>query len=328
MSPERAIHSTSDLFGNLGHPPKSPKNTTPWSPEMAKSMAPMIAHIDAQKLKEEAERNTPEGRKKAAEAAEAEILRKRNRWATRAWALPLDGFKGIPDSAEDRELEIYTRTYDLEHKFWGIKPAGMNIWDFWDIYDPEVTRYHYANQETPATPEPATATPPLNLQPQRNKSKAKTRRRQRLSNTNSTHRVKKSTVPKVNKDTRKSLADKIDAENSGLEDQMRVVNGEVRARGRPIRKKTAVAVLPTEEERVKPKPSVRHDVPPQTKRPRGRPSINAKMAERRSNQKTTPLVQGKARITKAARKDPRPLAPSTHAMRTRRAGPAESIQLP
>ena len=294
---------------------------------MAKSMAATIAHIDARKSKEEAERNTPEGRKKAAEAAEAEIIRKRHRWETRAWALPLDGFKGIPDSAEDQELEIYTRTYDLEHKFWGIKPAGMTIWDFWEIYDPEVTRYHHANQETPATPEPATATPPLNVQPQRNKSKAKSGRRQRISNTSSTHRVKKSTMPNVNKDTRKSLADKIDAENSGLEDQMRVVTGEVRARGRPTRKKTAVAVLPTEEERVKPKPSVRHDVPPQTKRPRGRPSINAKMAVRGSNQKIFPLVQGKARITKSVRKDPRPLAPSTHAMRTRRAGPAESIQL-
>ena len=328
MSPERAIDSSFSLIGNLGHPREPPKNTTPWSPEMAKSMAATIAHIDAQKLKEEAERNTPEGRKKAAEAAEAEIIRKRHGWETRAWALPLDGFKGIPDSAEDQELEIYTRTYDLEHKFWGIKPVGMTIWDFWNIYDPEVTRYHDANQETPATPEPVTTTPPLNVRPQRNKSKAKSRRRKNLSNTGSTHRVKKSTVPKVNKDTRKSLADKIDAENSGLEDQMRVVKGEVRVRGRPTRNKTAVAALPAEEKTVKPKPSVRHDVSPQTKRPRGRPPVNAKMTETHSNQKNTPVVQGKARITKSSRKDPRPLAPSTHAMRTRRAGPAESIQLP
>ena len=326
MSPERPIDSNFDLVGNLGHPPESPKNTTPWSPEMANAMTAAIAHIDARRLREEAERNTPEGRKKAAEAAEAELIRRRHRWESRAWALPLDGFKGIQDSAEDRELKIYTRTYDREHKFWGVKPAGMTIWDFWDIYDPEVTRYHDANQETPATPEPATAAPPLNVQPQRNKSKAKSRRRQKLSSINSTHRVKKSTVPKVNKDTRKSLADKIHAGNSGLEDQMRVVKREVRARGRPTRNKTAVAVSP--EKTVKPKPSVRHDVPPQTKRPRGRPPVNAKATERRSNQKSTPVVQGNARITKSSRKDPRPLAPSTHAMRTRRAGPAEPIQFP
>ena len=328
MSPEQAVNSNTNLIGNLGHPPESPKNTRPWSPEMAKSMAPMLAHIEAQRLKEEAERNTPEGRKKVAKEAEAEILRKRQRWGTRAWALPLDGFKAIPESAEDQELEIYTRTYDLEHKFWGVKPVGMTIWDFWDIYDPEVTRYHHANEETPATPEPATATSPLDVQHQRPKSKTKSKRRPKPSNTKSTHRVTKSTTPKINKDTRKSLADKIDAETSGLEDQMRVVKGDVRARGRPIRNKKAVAVLSAEEKTVKPKAGVRHNVPIQTKRPRGRPAINAKPIQRRSDVKSIPVVHGKVRVTKSSRKDPPPPAPSTHAMRTRRAGPAESIQLP
>ena len=327
MNPERTVESGSGLFGKFGQAREPAQNTAPLSPGMAKSMAAAIAHIDGQNQAREAEMNTPEGRKQAAEAAEAELLRKRHRWETRACALPLDGFKGISDSAEDRELEIYTRTYDFEHKFWGIKPVGMTIWDFWNLHDPEVTRYHDANQETPATPEPATATPPLNVQPQRNKSNAKPRNRQKSSYTNSTHRVKKSTMPKVNKDIRKSLVDMIDAKNSGLEDQMRVMKGEVRARGRPTRNKTAVAVLPAEEKTVNRKPSVRHDVPPQTKRPRGRPPVNAKKTESRSSQKSTPVVQGKARIAKP-RKDPRPLAPSTHAMRTRRAGPAEPLQLP
>ena len=387
----------------------------------------MIAARDAQRLKEEAERNTPEGRKKAAKEAEAEIAEKRQHWGRRAAALPYDGFKGILDSAEDKELQVYTRTYHHEHKFWGIKPVGMSIWDFWDIHDPEVKRYDDANQETPATPEPstlapppinsprkprptakirrqqkpsnvnpnnrvkklttpskdnnktrrslaskvgsgnpglnsqvriidralrthdrpnpevkryddanqetpatpepATGTPPMNARVQRNKSKAKSRGRQKSSNTNSTHRVKKSTKPKPNKETRKSLADKSDAENSGLEDQMRVVKGGVRARGRPTRNKTAVAVTPAEEKTVKPKTSVQRDVPPKTKRPRGRPPVNAKTTERRSDQKSTPADQGKARITISSRKDTRPPAPSTHAMRTRRAGPAENLQL-
>ena len=328
MNSERAISSNFYLFGNLGHPPKSPENATSCSPELRKELDTLIAIRDAERLEEEAEKNTPEGRRKAAKEAEAEIVRKRHGWESRAWALPLDGFKGIPDSAEDQELEIYTRTYDLEHQYWGTKPVGMSIWDFWEIYDPEVTRYDHANQETPAIPEPATATPPINARVQRNKSKAKSRRRQNQSNTNSTHRVTKTTIPKVNKDTRKSLADKIDAGNSGLEDQMRVVKGGVRARGRPTRNKTAVAISPAEEKTVKSKAIVRHNVPPQTKRPRGRPPANAKPTDRRSNQTNTPVVQGKARITKSSRKEQRPPAPSTHKMRTRRAGPAEPLQLP
>ena len=328
MDPDRAIGSNLDLIGNLGQPYESPKNTAPMSRELAESLAAMIASDNAQRLEEEAERNTPEGRKKAAKEAEAEILRRRRRWEGRACALPLDGFKGIPDSAEDRELQIYTRTYNHEHKFWGIKPVGMNIWDFWDIHDPEVTRADHANEETPATLELATATQPLNIQPQRNKSKAKSRRRQKSSNTKSTHKIIKSTTPKVNKDTRKSLAEKIDAENPRLEDQMRVVKGEVRPRGRPTRNRTAVAVSPAEEKTVKPKASVRQNVPPQTKRPRGRPPVNAKTTERGSDQKSTPVVQGKARITKSSRKNLQPPAPSIHAMRTRKAGPAENLQLP
>ena len=296
---------------------------------MAKSVAPLLAHIEAQRLKEEAERNTPEARKKAAEEAKAGILRKRQRWASRPLALPYDGFKGIHDSAEDRELQVYTRTLDDEHKFWGIKPVGMNIWDFWDIHDPEVTRFHDASQETPATPEPSIPASPSMNSPQQTRATAKKRRQQKPSNVNPKHRVRKSTPPpKVNNKTRKSLAHKIDAGTPGLEDQIRVVDRAVRTNGRPTRSKVAVPASSAGHKTAKAKPNVKDITPSQPKRTRGRPGAGAKSTEKRSNQVDAPMVQGKGRITKLSRKDARPLAPSTHKMRTRREGPAEPLQLP
>ena len=292
-------------------------------------MAAMIAHIDAQRLEKEAEMNTPQGRKKAAQAAEAELARKRHAWASRAWALPIDGFKGIPDSAEDRELEIYTRTYDHQHKYWGVKPVGMAIWDFWNIRDPEVTRYHDANQETPATPEPSTTASPPPDSPQKPRPTAKSKRRQKPPVINPTNRIRKSnTLPKVNDKTRKSLAHKIDAGKSGLEDQVRVVKGAIRAGGRPNRNKAAVTVPEAEQKTARAKSSVHDGIPSQPKRPRGRPPAKGKSTERGPNQKKASGIQGNARVTKSSRKELQPSAPSTHKMRTRRAGPAELLQLP
>ena len=329
MNAEQAVESSSGLFGKFGHAREPPQNTAPWSPEMAKSMAGTIAHIDAQKQAKEAEMNTPEGRKKRDEAAEAELAEKRRAWGTRVGATPLDGFKGIFDSAEDKEIKVYTRTYDLKHKFWGIKPAGMTIWDFWDINDPEVKRYHDANQETPATPEPSTVAPLPMTSPQQTRPTAKTRRQQKASNINPNHRVRKlSPPPKVNNKTRRSLAHQIDAGNPGLDDQVRIVDRAMRAHGRPTRKKAAAPASGAGQNTVKAKPSVQDNIPSQPKRTRGRPPADAKPTETRSNQMNTPVVQGKARITKSSRKEPRPLAPSTHKMRTRRAGPAEPLQLP
>ena len=329
MNPQPIVNSNLDLVGNLGQPPEPSKNTIPCSPDMAKSIAAAIAHNDARRLESEAEMDTPEGRQKAAKAAEAELAEKRQAWGARAWALPYDGFKGIPDSAEDKELKVYTRTRDHKHKFWGIKPVGMSIWDFWDIHDPEVKRDDDANQETPATPEPSTVDPPPINPPQQTRHTAKTRRRQKPSNVNPNHRVKKVTPPpKVNDKTRKSLAHKINAGNPGLDDQTRIVDRAIRAHDRPTRNKAAVPASEARQKTVKAKPSVQHNTPSQPKRKRSRPAVDAKPTERRSNQMNTPVVQGKARITKSSRKEPRPLAPSTHKMRTRRAGPAEPLQLP
>ena len=328
MNPGVIPKSNLDLFGNLGRPLEPPKNTAPMTPQMAESMAAEIAHLEAQELKEEAERNTPEGRRKAAEAAEAELERKRTRWGFRACALPYDGFKGIMDSAEDKELQMYTRTYDHQHKYWGVKPVGMTVWNFWDLHDPEVKRYDDANQETPATPEPSTEpTSPMGS-PQQTRPTAKKKRQQKPTNVNPNHRVRKLTPPpKVNK-TRRSLAHKIDAGNPGLDDQIRIVDRTSSPRGRPTRKKAAVPVSGAGQKTAKARSSVQEDIPSQPKRPRGRPPADAKSTERRSKQMNTPIVQGKARITKSSRKEPRPLAPSTHKMRTRRAGPAEPLQLP
>lgn len=295
---------------------------------MARSMAATTAHMEAQRLEREAESNTPEGRQKAAEAAEVELARKRRAWGNRAWALPLDGFKGIHDSAEDKEIKVYTRTYDLKHKFWGVKPVGMTIWDFWNVHDPDVKRYHDANQETPATPEPSTVTPPLMGRPQHTKRLPKSRRHQKASGVNPTHRVTKSTTPKVNDNARKSLAHKIDAGDSALEDQVRDVGGAGRARGRPTRNKPAETGPGIQQKSAKAKPTVQDKIPSQPKRPRGRPPTKEKPPGRPSNQKKTPTIKGDARVTKSAQKESRHSAPSTHKMRTRRSGPAEALQLP
>lgn len=328
MSTEQAVEPSPSLFGRFGYPREPLQNTAPWSPEMARSMAATTAHIEAQRLEREAETNTPEGRQKEAEAAEAELAEKRQAWEARAWALPLDGFRGIHDSAEDKEIKVYTRTYDLKHKFWGVKPAGMTIWDFWDIHDPEVKRYYDANQETPASPKPSkVAQPPTNPR-QRTKPLAKSKMRQKSSNINPTDRVTKSTTPKVIKSTPKSLAHKIDAGDSALEDQVRDVKGAVRTRGRPTRNKPAETVSGVQQKSAKANPTVQDKISPQPKRPRGRPPTKDKSTGKSSNQKKILAVKGDARVTKSSQTQSRPSAPSTHKMRTRRSGPAESLQLP
>ena len=291
--------------------------------------------------------NTPEGRKKAAKEAEAELAEKRRSWGTRAWALPMDGFVGITDSARDKELKIYTRTYDLKHKFWGIKPVGMAIWDFWDIFDPEVKRYYDANQETPASPEASTVAPPPTDSPQHIKVTTKPRRRQASLNINSTNRVKKSTIqsPRVNKNTQKSLAHNIDAGHPALEAQIREVPIVTPVSDRTTRKRTAETVAnaqqhategrssaPSKPRRGRPPakaktPAKGDTLPP--KRPRGRPPVKTKPTEGPPKPKKTPAVKGNARVTKPPQTERRrPPVPSTHKMRTRGKGPAERLQIP
>ena len=333
MSAEEVVGSGVGRFRGFGHSHETQPDEVSNDPTLKRMILEINANTEAQRLRTEAEMDTPENRREAAKVAAAELAKKRRGWESRAWALPFDGFKGIPDSAEDRELRIYTRTYDHKHKFWGVKPVGMAIWDFWNIYDPEVTRYDDANQETPATPETSMPAISQTDSTQRIKSTPKPRRRQKTPNINPTHRARKSTTPpsKVNKNTRKSLAHKIDSGNSELGYQIRGVDVAVRASGRPARTKAAVTAPGPEQKSAKAKPAVRENTSSQVsqpKRPRGRPPTKGKSTERPSNQKKTPLAKGSARVTKSSQKEPRPSAPSTHKMRTRRAGPAEPLQLP
>lgn len=328
MSDDQITDLDMNRFRGFGYPRETRPDEISDDPTLKRMLVELNADKEAKRLREEAEKDTPEGRKKAAEAAEAELTERRRGWGTRVVAAPLDGFVGIHDSAKDSELRIYTRTYDLKHKFWGVKPAGMTIWDFWDIHDPEVKRYYDANQETPASPEPSKVAPPPTSSPQRTKLLAKSRRRQKSSDINPTNRVTKSTTPKVINSTRKSLAHKIDAGDSALEDQVRDVEGAVRARGRPTRNKPAETGPGVQQKSAKANPTVQDKISPQPKRPRGRPPTKEKSTGRPSNQRKIPAVKGDARVTKSSQKQSRPSAPSTHKMRTRRSGPAESLQLP
>ena len=327
MDAEQAWDARCRQLGTIGRPRENPENLAPMNPELMKGMAAINAHIEALRLEREAEMSSPEGRKKAAKKAKAELAEKRRAWGTRVGAPPLDGFEGIYDSAKDRELKVYTRTYDLKHKFWGVKPVGMTIWDFWDIYDPEVKRYHDANQETPTNPNATMAAPPLTDSTQGNKAAAKPRRRQKSADVNSTHRVTESTTPssKINKNPRKPLVDKIESGRSGLENQMRKVDEAARTSGRPTRSKPTATVSGPEQKSARTKSADTTSSP--LKRPRGRPPTKDKSSKRPSKQKKTPAVKGNARIAKACQKESRPPAPSTHKMRTRRAGPAEPLQL-
>ena len=313
-------------MGSIGHPPKVPENQVPLNPELKKGMAAINAHVEARRARSEAKLETPEGRKKA---AEAELAEKRRAWGARAWAMPLDGFKGIYGATEDTEMKVYTRTYDLKHKFWGIKPIGMTIDEFWDMYDPEVKRFDDANQETPANPETSLAALSPTTSPQSTKSTSKPRTSQKSSNINPTHRIRKSTkpLPKANQNPRKSLAHKIDSGNSGLGGQMREVKETAHAGGRSTRNKGAVTASGPDENSIEGKSTIKETPSQPLKRLRGRPPVKGKSTDRPSKQKKIPVVKGNARITKSSQKEPRPSAPSTHKMRTRRAGPAEPLQL-
>ena len=301
---------------------------------MAKSMAATIARMDAQRLQMEAERNTPEGRRKAVEMELAEIEEKKSNWAFRAILDRENGWKPIWGNAEDEELHIYTLLDSGEHRFWGVKPVGLNIHDFWDKCDPKVKRYDDMQQETPI--DPYAPTGPIIGEPPRSQTSKRAAmkpvKRQKTPEITSNQRVRKSKKQprKPIKNTRKSLAHKIDAAPSVIEEQVRVVEGEgeVRARGRPVRNKAVMTVSGAERKPAKGQSSVQDDIPSQPKRPRGRPPATEKRAERRSNQNKTSVVQRNAKVTKSSRKELRPPAPSTHKMRTRRAGPAESLQLP
>lgn len=344
MDVDQAGDSGRRLLGSIGYPREILQNTVPMDPEMKKGMAAINAHIEAQRAKAEPNLNTPEGRRQAAEAELTEKERKKSNWASRVVIDRGNGWKPIWGTVEDEELKVYTLLDSGEHRFWGIKPIGMGIYEFWDKYDPEVRRYEDRTQETPVNPDAPTGLligEPPKSPPSLTTASATSKRRQKTPKINPTHRVRKPTAEssKVNKNTQKFLADKVDARHSGLEDQVREMAGTAPANGRSARNKKAATASGAQQAATKDRDSV------PSKRPRGRPPIKEKLAkkspkqkktpavkgalaETSPKQKKTPAVKGNARVTKSSQTKRGPSAPSTHEMRTRGKGPAELLQLP
>ena len=328
---------------------------------------------DVERARKRLEMDTPENRQKTAEDRAAERERKKFAFhVTRA--LPrsiMEGWQLIREGREDEEVRVYTRTYDWKHRFWGIKPIGISMMEFWDRHDPDVLRHHDAQQECPLDPENPSG--PLIGEPVKDlasttEAVAKPRKQQKKTELNPTHKVRKSKAPsrKTNKkSTRKSLADETHAGPLRLEDQI------------PKEPSAASNIDgPSQNEKISPPPTPQHGpapkdqdqlptqsrrqqrhptrtadpVPatstPQTpKRPRGRPPKAHPATKNKDTStpkrprgrppgkgKSTTTVQGNARVTKSSssekQKGRRALAPSTHVMRTRGKGAAESLQLP
>ena len=242
----------------------------------------------------------------------------------------------------------------------------MAMYDFWEQNDPEVERYDdtiamtWANPLIPppvttldenypviwagrglnpdlTSPEPAGAKAPPPI-----RATTKPGKRQKTPKVNSTHRVSKSTAEssKIDKNTRTSLAHKVDAGISGLEGQVREVPTAAHASDRPTRNKRATIAskaqqksatedgssAPSKRPRGRPAAKTK-SAANDTKRPRGRPPGKGKLAESLPKQKEILAVKGNSRITKSSKAEQRP-APSTHKMRTRGKGPAVFLQLP
>ena len=338
----------------------------PMGPGMQSLMDRIWAEEDAEKARKEAEMDTPENRQKVAEAEAAERERKKIRFITRAPPRFMEeGWKHIRGEWVDEEIRVYTKNDD-RRRFWGIKPAGMGMDDFWELNDPEVGRYDDRLAETwvnalvrppvtdydanmpviwagrgvnpdlpsadPSTPKPTAPTKPIVMP----------RKKEKLPTVNPTHRVTKSTTesPKVNQRTRKSLASKVDAGYSGLADQTREKSAGARADTTPkrARGRPATKAKPYVQDKISSTPKRPRGRPPAKSkpavkekdviRPRGRPRTKEKPTETPSKQqKKTPAIAGNARVMKSSQKRTRPSAPSTHKMRTRGEGAAELLQL-
>ena len=339
-------------------------NLFPRYPEAQELMDAMDAERYAEIARKEVEMDTPENRQKALEAEVAERERKRiNFHFARAMPSHLKkGWKHLREELTDEEIRVYTTDYG-RIRFWGIKPAGMAMHDFWEQNDPEIGRYDdnvAMTWENPLIPPPVTKhdehnpviwagqglnpdlttpEPAVARVPPPKKAATNPRKRQKTPDLNSNHRVRKSTTKssKVDKNTRKSLAHKLDAGDSGLEDQVREVPMATHANARSTRNKTAFIASNAQQksytEDKGPAPSKRPRGRPaankklaanDSKRPRGRPTAKEKLAEKSQKQKKTPAVKGSAKPSQTERRP----APSTHQMRTRGKGPAELLKLP
>ena len=363
----------------------------PRDPETQEFVDRINAERDAEIARKAVEMDTPENRQKAIEAEYAERERRRIDFHF-CRALPSfvdEGWKHINGELADDEVRVYTTDYRTR-RFWGIKPTGMGMNDFWIENDPEVGRYDDNIAITwgnPLIPPPVTALdeinpdiwagpglnpdltpqePPLTKAPPAKKAAAKRGVRQKTPDINPTHRVKKAVTKsaKSNRTSRKSLAEEDDARDTRREDNTQEVTASASTSGKESRRKTRDPVSSTQDPKaiadedpatskrprgrpaVNAKPPARNDITPQPKRPRGRPAVNPNPPAKDditpqpkrprgrppakgkpSKQNKSPAVKGNARVSKPAQKERRPLASSIHKMRTRRKGPAESLQL-
>lgn len=341
----------------------------PMDPEAQRFVDAMNADRAIERARKKLEMDTPENRQKAFEAEMAERERKKIDFhCCRAIPNTLgEGWKHLREDLVDEEIRVYTYDYK-RRRFWGIKPAGIGMYDFWEQIDPEVGRYDdniAMTWENPHVSPPVTThrentpeiwagqginpdlplpEPPIAAAPPPNKAAGGPRRRQISPEVNSTHRVRKSTSlsPKIDNSTQKSL---VDEDLAPLK----------RLRGRPAGKAKKASKNDTSlSKRPRGRPATKANIASKndaalSKRPRGRPPVKAQPAANSKDAlpskrprgrpptkgKATekPSKQKKTSAVKGSRitKPPQTVqrqAPSTHKMRTRGGGRAELLQLP
>lgn len=286
----------------------------PRDPEAQRFVDAMNAEREIERARKEVEMNTPENRQRALEAELAERERKKIDFHGRR-AIPrcmMQGWKHLWEDLTDEQIRVYTLNNE-RRRFWGIKPAGIKMFDFWEQIDPEVRRYddRYAlTWVNPLIPPPVTIfdeinpviwagqglnpdtkppEPSMSTAPPPTKATAKPKRRQKTPDVNPTHRVRKPTrgSPNVNPNTRESLADKFG--DPRLEGQTRKAAETAQASDRPLRNEAAFIASgaqqkPATEDFKRPrgrpagkaKPVAKDKTSSPPKRPRGRPAANAK----------------------------------------------------
>ena len=271
-----------------------------------------------ERARKEAQVNTPQNHQKPTEAEETERARKRLDFhGLRAFPRFMkEGWKQLDLGSEDKELRVYT-TGGGSRTFWGIKPVGMDMMEFWEQNDPEVRRYEDNIAVTwadPLVPPPVTyeeypvlwagrgvnpdltpAEPPIAEAPPPTKA-ARPRRQKKIPEVNPTHRVKKSKAPSPKsskKGTRKSLADKTDAGHSRPEAQIPEEQSTAPATDEPSQSEPAATTPAPEHD-----PTTRAAGPAPLKRPRGRPANKANPATK-LNDASTPSKRTRGRPAKA-----------------------------
>lgn len=280
---------------------------------------------DSERARQEVEMMSPENRQKAAETEAAERERK---WIDfhfkRAIPRFLEaGWKHIRQELTDEEIRVYTTDYD-SRRFWGIKPAGIGMNEFWELNDPEVTRYNdniavtwedplirpavTAFSENKPTiwagrgvnpdlkaPEPPAVEAPLPT------TGAKSKRRQKIPEVDPIHRVRKSKTPspKINKKgNRKKLAEKTNAGPSRPEDPTQEEPSSAPTTDGPSQTKTVLSPSTTQQ---LPTPDDQLQLP--SKRPRQQPTHTAKPAPAPSSPQPPKRPRGRPAKPKPATKD-------------------------